>query len=155
ERGVATRVEGEVLRHRQHGHGAAQDAPAGTRRQAGAQSPPTGLTRPVLPVTSSRPFAGNQDFGEWLSLVEHLVRDQGVAGSNPVSPTKYPGGITKQIGDGDLVLRVRRSAVNASMPNVDKAVPVFFVQDAKRSIAWYTRVLSFRVLFDYGEYAGI
>src|SRR5207253_11215166 len=86
ERGVATRVEGEVLRHRQHGHGAAQDAPAGTRRQAGAQSPPTGLTRPVLPVTSSRPFAGNQDFGEWLSLVEHLVRDQGVAGSNPVSP---------------------------------------------------------------------
>ena len=25
--------------------------------------------------------------GEWLSLVEHLVRDQGVAGSNPVSPT--------------------------------------------------------------------
>lgn len=24
----------------------------------------------------------------WLSLVEHLVRDQGVAGSNPVIPTK-------------------------------------------------------------------
>ena len=45
--------------------------------------------------------------------------------------------------------------MNASMPNVDKAVPVFFVQDAKRSIAWYTHVLSFRVLFDYGEYAGI
>src|SRR5205807_10665335 len=87
ERGIATRVEREVLRHRQHGHVAAQDAPAGTKRQAGAQSSPTGLTRPVLPVTSSRPFAGNQDFGEWLSLVEHLVRDQGVAGSNPVSPT--------------------------------------------------------------------
>src|SRR5207253_7352943 len=92
ERGVATRVEGEVLRHRQHGHGAAQDAPAGTRRQASAQSPPTGLTRRVLPVTSSRPFAGNQDFGEWLSLVEHLVRDQGVAGSNPVSPTNVLAG---------------------------------------------------------------
>ena len=27
--------------------------------------------------------------GEWLSLVEHLVRDQGVGGSNPLSPTKY------------------------------------------------------------------
>jgi hypothetical protein len=27
-------------------------------------------------------------FGEWLSLVEHLVRDQGVGGSNPLSPTK-------------------------------------------------------------------
>ena len=24
--------------------------------------------------------------GEWLSLVEHLVRDQGVGGSNPLSP---------------------------------------------------------------------
>src|SRR5439155_2754314 len=31
-----TRVEREVLRHRQHGHGAAQDAPASTDRQAGA-----------------------------------------------------------------------------------------------------------------------
>ena len=29
--------------------------------------------------------------GEWLSLVEHLVRDQGVAGSNPVSPTRGRG----------------------------------------------------------------
>ena len=25
--------------------------------------------------------------GEWLSLVEHLVRDQGVGGSNPLAPT--------------------------------------------------------------------
>src|ERR1700677_3692341 len=29
----------------------------------------------------------NRKFGEWLSLVEHLVRDQGVGGSNPLSPT--------------------------------------------------------------------
>ena len=28
-----------------------------------------------------------QTVGEWLSLVEHLVRDQGVGGSNPLSPT--------------------------------------------------------------------
>ncbi len=28
-----------------------------------------------------------QSVGEWLSLVEHLVRDQGVGGSNPLSPT--------------------------------------------------------------------
>ncbi len=28
-------------------------------------------------------------YGEWLSLVEHLVRDQGVGGSNPLSPTIY------------------------------------------------------------------
>ena len=26
-------------------------------------------------------------FGKWLNLVEHLVWDQGVAGSNPVFPT--------------------------------------------------------------------
>ncbi len=26
-------------------------------------------------------------YGKWLSLVEHLVWDQGVAGSNPVFPT--------------------------------------------------------------------
>src|SRR5208283_3311603 len=29
----------------------------------------------------------NRIVGEWLSLVEHLVRDQGVGGSNPLSPT--------------------------------------------------------------------
>ena len=29
----------------------------------------------------------HKEFGEWLSLVEHLVRDQGVGGSNPLSPT--------------------------------------------------------------------
>jgi hypothetical protein len=27
--------------------------------------------------------------GKWLSLVEYLVWDQGVAGSNPVFPTIY------------------------------------------------------------------
>jgi hypothetical protein len=25
----------------------------------------------------------------WLSLVEHLVRDEGVAGSNPATPTNF------------------------------------------------------------------
>ena len=30
---------------------------------------------------------GLTSVGEWLSLVEHLVRDQGVGGSNPLSPT--------------------------------------------------------------------
>ena len=28
-------------------------------------------------------------FGEWLSLVEHLLREQGVGGSNPLSPTIF------------------------------------------------------------------
>ncbi len=32
-----------------------------------------------------RPAAS--DVGVWLSLVEHLVRDEGVAGSNPATPT--------------------------------------------------------------------
>ena len=37
---------------------------------------------------SARKHPSNRKFGEWLSLVEHLVRDQGVGGSNPLSPTK-------------------------------------------------------------------
>ena len=42
-------------------------------------------------------------FGEWLSLVEHLVRDQGVGGSNPLSPTNVFNGL--QTSDPDpLVL---------------------------------------------------
>jgi hypothetical protein len=32
--------------------------------------------------------------GEWLSLVEHLVRDQGVGGSNPLSPTILSPGLS-------------------------------------------------------------
>ena len=35
--------------------------------------------------------------GEWLSLVEHLVRDQGVGGSNPLSPTNLFNHISLQI----------------------------------------------------------
>ena len=30
-----------------------------------------------------------------------------------------------------------------------------FVQDAKRSVDWYSRVLGFHVLFDYGDYVGV
>ncbi len=37
-------------------------------------------------ITCSR-IKGLTLVGEWLSLVEHLVRDQGVGGSNPLSPT--------------------------------------------------------------------
>ncbi len=36
---------------------------------------------------SSSRAAAIHHVGEWLSLVEHLVRDQGVGGSNPLSPT--------------------------------------------------------------------
>jgi hypothetical protein len=36
--------------------------------------------------------------GKWLSLVEHLVWDQGVAGSNPVFPTIYIGALA-QLGE--------------------------------------------------------
>src|SRR5258706_13960994 len=51
--------------------------------------------------------------GEWLSLVEHLVRDQGVGGSNPLSPTntfKYLNfisgirvGLVRQFRDKELI----------------------------------------------------
>jgi catechol 2,3-dioxygenase-like lactoylglutathione lyase family enzyme len=41
------------------------------------------------------------------------------------------------------------------MPIVDQTIPVLFVQDARRSIEWFTRVLGFRVRFDYGDYVGV
>src|SRR5271156_4964547 len=40
-----------------------------------------------LMLARSRYFLSAGTVGEWLSLVEHLVRDQGVGGSNPLSPT--------------------------------------------------------------------
>ena len=33
--------------------------------------------------------AENHGFGEWRSLVAHIVRDDGVGGSNPLSPTIF------------------------------------------------------------------
>ena|SRR5205085_627011 len=41
----------------------------------------------ALLVGYPRTFSLSHLVGEWLSLVEHLVRDQGVGGSNPLSPT--------------------------------------------------------------------
>ena len=38
------------------------------------------------------------DVGEWLSLVEHLVRDQGVGGSNPLSPTNLFNSLEERTG---------------------------------------------------------
>src|SRR6266849_6264936 len=44
-----------------------------------------------VPSAHVVPAIGQFDHvGEWLSLVEHLVRDQGVGGSNPLAPTNYP-----------------------------------------------------------------
>ncbi len=45
----------------------------------------TGLVRTVMQF--SLVAVMQWSVGEWLSLVEHLVRDQGVGGSNPLSPT--------------------------------------------------------------------
>jgi hypothetical protein len=49
----------------------------------------TGAERDQTPVLVACKRPANSKFGEWLSLVEHLVRDQGVGGSNPLSPTIY------------------------------------------------------------------
>ena len=53
---------------------------------------PVVWTGPGFRVTGSRPvtcsLVSPGDFGLWLSLVEHLGGAQGVAGSNPVSPTQ-------------------------------------------------------------------
>ena len=55
------------------------------------------------------PFA--KPVGEWLSLVEHLVRDQGVGGSNPLSPTNL-------LDFKDLLVLLRPPGFLAS--NVDR-----------------------------------
>ena len=46
-------------------------------------------TLKAVPQPPNQERAAHADLwiGEWLSLVEHLVRDQGVGGSNPLSPT--------------------------------------------------------------------
>jgi hypothetical protein len=49
------------------------------------------LTQPGTPIVLDRSSPErrtiNEHVGEWRRLVAHLVWDQGVAGSNPVSPT--------------------------------------------------------------------
>jgi hypothetical protein len=42
-------------------------------------------------------------FGEWLSLVEHLVRDQGVGGSNPLSPTIYFNNLANLLNSSEFL----------------------------------------------------
>jgi hypothetical protein len=51
--------------------------------------PYTGCNRQSLQWEASvNPLQMDIEFvGAWLSLVEHLVRDQGVGGSNPLAPT--------------------------------------------------------------------
>src|SRR5580658_9509436 len=44
-----------------------------------------GSSHRLVPVVAVK----QSSVGEWLSLVEHLVRDQGVGGSNPLSPTIF------------------------------------------------------------------
>ncbi len=41
----------------------------------------------MLTRLSNSDIINNCEIGAWLSLVEHLAWDQGVAGSNPAAPT--------------------------------------------------------------------
>ncbi len=45
------------------------------------------------PLTKSKDIVYFQKVGTWLSLVEHCIRDAGVAGSNPVVPTNDVKGL--------------------------------------------------------------
>ena len=42
-----------------------------------------------LAALSGLPYKARSQVGVWLSLVEHRVRDAGVAGSNPATPTIF------------------------------------------------------------------
>src|SRR5579864_7842900 len=62
--------------------------------------------------------------GEWLSLVEHLVRDQGVGGSNPLSPT-----ISNYVRSGDIGNRTfRRHGLHFWPEGVLQGLQSFFLQ---------------------------
>ena len=66
----------------------ARRAEPGTRRTAARLSPtPERCRRPEVRRLFS-PLQSHPAAGAWLSLAEHLVRDQGVAGSNPAAPTR-------------------------------------------------------------------
>ena len=41
------------------------------------------------------------------------------------------------------------------MPNVESIAPQFFVEDLRRSVEWYVRVLGFAVAFQSEDYAGV
>ena len=41
------------------------------------------------------------------------------------------------------------------MPTVAAVSPTFFVQDVRKSVEWYVRVLGFHVAFDAGDYVGV
>jgi hypothetical protein len=62
--------------------------------------------------------------GEWLSLVEHLVRDQGVGGSNPLSPTN-----PFNVRSGDIGNRTfRRHRLHFRPERVLQGLQGFFLQ---------------------------
>ena len=65
---------------------ASRSTPHRKERHAGLK-PSSTLHSGLQSVLDPESASDNQSVGEWLSLVEHLVRDQGVGGSNPLSPT--------------------------------------------------------------------
>jgi hypothetical protein len=54
--------------------------------------------------------------GAWLSLVEHLVRDQGVGGSNPLAPTTTNKRLTRNILRGAQHTQVLSGAARGRPP---------------------------------------
>ena len=65
-------------------------------------------TTPDAAMMVELPSEESGGIGLWRSLVAHLTGGQGVAGSNPVSPTEKRPGITRKVaGSGPLVSAVR------------------------------------------------
>jgi hypothetical protein len=64
--------------------------------------------------------------GKWLSLVEHLVWDQGVAGSNPVFPTMSFGALA-QLGEHLLCKQGVSGSIPLGSTNLYK-----IIRDAKK-----------------------
>src|ERR1700761_9459381 len=90
-----------------------------------------GVVREHLQGFNQEPFdprhPSNRKFGEWLSLVEHLVRDQGVGGSNPLSPTIK----SRTLSATALVQMRSRLLVGFAMVCLVHARPLHLISSAK------------------------
>ena len=70
-------------------------------------------------------------FGEWLSLVEHLLREQGVGGSNPLSPTIQNKRVGFSFVDWKKPTAPFLRAGTFQVQNADREVGFFILKSAK------------------------
>ena len=103
------------------------------------------LRRTNLIPASIRRFAGRilRPYGLWRSLVAHLTGGQGVAGSNPVSPTTFVQVRASNPHRIGMILGPRcHSGVTRAFRNRPRKKPILLSIGGAFPNAWYGRALS-------------